>query len=146
MTQTVPDISPLMPMHLCIKTRCLLYILILPYFSALNTCNIMNWKLALYTQWTQYAIMASLWRQSDVVTSFWRHNDVIFASHRQNKPSAQSPQPTRSQTGKSEEVEFGPNLTWWAYQAISLLSRPGTLSVGGLISPLFSPAFDSTFD
>ena len=35
-------------------------------------------------------------------------------------------------------LRLDPNLTWWAYQAISLLSRPGTLSAGGLISPLFS--------
>ena len=30
----------------------------------------------------------------------------VVHSHRQNKPSAQLPQPTRSQTGKPEEVEF----------------------------------------
>ena len=48
--------------------------------------------------------------------------------------------------GKQRRFYFDPNLTWWAYQAISLLSRPGTLSAGGLISPLFSPAFDDTFD
>ena len=35
-------------------------------------------------------------------------------------------------------LRLDPNLTWWAYQAISLLSKPGTLSAGGLISPLFS--------
>ena len=48
--------------------------------------------------------------------------------------------------GSQRRFCFDPNLTWWAYQAISLLSRPGTLSAGGLISPLFSPAFDDTFD
>ena len=35
--------------------------------------------------------------------------------------------------GNQRRLSFDPNLTWWAYQAISLLSRPGTLSAGGLI-------------
>ena len=48
--------------------------------------------------------------------------------------------------GSQRKLRFDPNLTWWAYQAISLLSKPGTLSAGGLISPLFSPAYDGTFD
>ena len=40
--------------------------------------------------------------------------------------------------GSERSLRLDPNLPWWAYQAISLLSRPGTLSAGGLISPLFS--------
>ena len=48
--------------------------------------------------------------------------------------------------GSQTRLGFDPNLTWWAYQAISLLFRPGTLSAGGLISPLFSPSFDGNFD
>ena len=61
--------------------------------------------------------------------------------------SAQLPQPydTRSQVGKPEELEFQPP-PGEVIGAISLLFRPGTLSAGGLISPLFSPAFDSAFD
>ena len=48
--------------------------------------------------------------------------------------------------GSQRRLSFDPNLTWWAYRAISLLFRLGTLSAGGLISPLFSPAFDGAFD
>ena len=67
--------------------------------------------------------------------------------HRQNTASAQLPQPTRSQAGKPEEFEFRPQP-----HMVSLLGQslycldPGHSQQGGLISPLFSPPFDGTFD
>ena len=48
--------------------------------------------------------------------------------------------------GSQSSLSLDPNLTWWAYRAISLLFRPGILPAGGLISPLSSPAFDGAFD
>ena len=70
----------------------------------------------------------------------------VIRLHRQNLASVQLPQATRSQTGSQSSLSPDSILTWWAYRAISLLFRPGTLPAGGLISPLSSPAFDDDFD
>ena len=68
--------------------------------------------------------------------------DIIGRTNRQpNYPNQLAPR-----RGSQRRLSFDPNLTWWAYRAISLLFRPGTLSAGGLISPLLSPAFDGAFD
>ena len=76
------------------------------------------------------------------VSQYLRESLVIGRTSRQpNYPNQLAPK-----RESQRSLRLDPNLTWWAYQAISLLSRPGTLSAGGLISPLFLLAFDGTFD
>ena len=50
----------------------------------------------------------SLQKQSRMImlSSYFNMIMALFLTHRQNKPSAQLPQPTRSQTGKWEEFEI----------------------------------------
>ena len=61
--------------------------------------------------------------------------------HQPNYPNQLAPK-----RGSQSSLILDPNLRWWANGVISLLFRPATFSAGGLISSLFSPAFDRTFD
>ena len=49
--------------------------------------------------------------------------------------------------GSQSSLILDPNLRWWANGGnLSIVQAGDTLSRGGLISALFSPAFDRTFD
>ena len=60
--------------------------------------------------------------------------------------SAQLPQATRSQAGKPEEFELRPQSHMVSLSGNLSIVQARTIPMGGLISPLFSPAFDRAFD
>ena len=106
------------------------------------------------TGYLYYLIIFKIdFRKSIQKNLLWKTIPIIVSDsgrnlHRQNMALAQLPQPTRPQAGKPEEFDFqpGPTPQGELIGAISLLHRPGTLSAGCLISPLFSSAFDRAFD
>ena len=71
----------------------------------------------------------------------------MILTHRQNKPSAQLPQPTRSQTGKSEEFEIGPQSHLVSLSGnLPIVQARDTLSRRSYQPNVLAIAFDGTFD
>ena len=70
------------------------------------------------------------------VTGLSHHTELLSIGRTSRQPNY--PNQLAPKRWSQRRMSLDPNLTWWAYQAISLLSWPGTLSTGGLISPLFS--------
>ena len=75
------------------------------------------------------------------------HQYYWLQSYSQNIASAKLPPANSLPSGEARVVWFPtPTPCGELMGAISLLFRPGTLSAGGPMSTLFSPAFDRTFD
>ena len=76
--------------------------------------------------------------------SVWK--SIVFVAIARTQRLPNYPNQLAPKRGSQSSFMFDTNPMWWANGDNLSIVQAGTRSAGGLISLLFSPAFDRTFD